>query len=140
LSVTMSRLDFAAGPNPDLAYPWDTKHKLFSLAEVCAVASAVLVFPCFLPFDSPTFSSLGSDRSFPSRSLLLLSESILCGSEVPSWHPCPLSSKCGSANRSTMNLGLPSCIANASKICQLIPLGLSSAVYIEHLTGFCFAF
>ena len=39
-----SQFDFGSGPDPDLAYKWDTKRKLFSLAEACALPSAVLVF------------------------------------------------------------------------------------------------
>ena len=38
-----SRFDFGSGPDPDPAYQWDTKRKLFSLAEVCALPSDVLV-------------------------------------------------------------------------------------------------
>ena len=38
-----SQLDFGSGPNPDAAYQWDTKRELFSLAEVCALPSAVVV-------------------------------------------------------------------------------------------------
>ena len=38
-----SRLDFGSGPDADLAYQWDTKHKLFSLVEVCALPCANLV-------------------------------------------------------------------------------------------------
>ena len=38
-----SRFDFGSGPNPDPAYQWDTKCKLFNLAEVCALPNAVLV-------------------------------------------------------------------------------------------------
>ena len=36
-----SRLDFVLDPDAFLAYQWDTKRKLFSLAEVCAPPSAV---------------------------------------------------------------------------------------------------
>ena len=35
--------DFGSGPNPDPANQWDIKRKLCSLAEVCALLSAVLV-------------------------------------------------------------------------------------------------
>ena len=38
-----SSLDFVLGPNADQAYQWDTKRKLFSLVEVWALPSAVLV-------------------------------------------------------------------------------------------------
>ena len=38
-----SRFDFGYGQNADLAYLWDTKHKLFHLAEVCALDSVVPV-------------------------------------------------------------------------------------------------
>ena len=38
-------LDFGSGPDPDPAYQWDTKCKLFSLAELCALPSVVL-FVC----------------------------------------------------------------------------------------------
>ena len=41
-----NRFDFGEDPDPDLAYQWDTKCKLFSLAEVCALPSAVLVQTC----------------------------------------------------------------------------------------------
>ena len=44
-----SRFDFALGLDADLAYQWDTKRKLFSLAEVYALLNAVksyiFVFP-----------------------------------------------------------------------------------------------
>ena len=33
-----SRFDFGSGPDPDLAYQWNTKGKLFSLAEVCSLS------------------------------------------------------------------------------------------------------
>ena len=39
-----SRLDFGKDPDLDPAYQWDTKHKLFSLAEVGALQNAVLVY------------------------------------------------------------------------------------------------
>ena len=38
------RLDFGSGPDPDPAYQWDTKRKLFSLVEVCVLRSAVPVY------------------------------------------------------------------------------------------------
>ena len=38
-----SRLNFGEDPDPDLAHQWDTKRKLFNLAEVRAPPSAVLV-------------------------------------------------------------------------------------------------
>ena len=38
-----SRFDFGSGPDADPAYKFDTKCKLFSLAEVCALPSAVLI-------------------------------------------------------------------------------------------------
>ena len=41
-----SRFDFGSGPDPDLADHWDTKRKLFSLAEVWALPNAVLVSDC----------------------------------------------------------------------------------------------
>ena len=41
-----SRLDFGSGLDADQTYQWETKHKLFSLAEVCALPSAILVFAC----------------------------------------------------------------------------------------------
>ena len=43
LVMRTSWLDFGSGPDGDPAYQWDTKHKLFSLAEVCALPSALLV-------------------------------------------------------------------------------------------------
>ncbi len=49
------------------------------------------------------------------RSLPHLSVNTLSGSEVPSWPPCPPSSRCGLASRSTMSLDHPSSTANASK-------------------------
>ena len=39
----------------DQAYQWDTKRKLFSLVEVCAQLSAVLVF----------YSFVGAQKHFP---------------------------------------------------------------------------
>ena len=42
-----SRLDFGSAPDSDPAHRCDTKRKLFSLAEVCAPPSAVLVFLFF---------------------------------------------------------------------------------------------
>ena len=39
-----SRFDFSSGPNPDPAYQWDTKRKVISLVEVCALPSALVVF------------------------------------------------------------------------------------------------
>ena len=41
-----SRFDFGSGLNPDPANQWDTKCKLFSMAEVCTLPSAVLVPEC----------------------------------------------------------------------------------------------
>ena len=38
-----NRLEFGEGPDQDPAYQWDTKCKLFSLVEVCALPSVVLV-------------------------------------------------------------------------------------------------
>uniref|UniRef100_A0A8C4N8E9 Mediator of RNA polymerase II transcription subunit 11 n=1 Tax=Eptatretus burgeri TaxID=7764 RepID=A0A8C4N8E9_EPTBU len=35
-----SQLDFGVGPDADPAYKWDTKRKLLSLLEVCALPSA----------------------------------------------------------------------------------------------------
>ena len=46
LVTRTSRLDFE-GPDADPAYQWDTKCKLFSLAVVCALPSADLVWGCF---------------------------------------------------------------------------------------------
>jgi len=47
-SVTRtSRLDFGSGPDADLAYQWDVKYKLFSLMEVCALLSTVLIILWF---------------------------------------------------------------------------------------------
>ena len=39
-------LNFSSGKNPDLAYQWVTKRKLISLAELCALPSALLVYTC----------------------------------------------------------------------------------------------
>ena len=41
----MNGLNFGEDPDADLAYQWDTKHKVFSQAEVRATLSAVLVSP-----------------------------------------------------------------------------------------------
>ena len=38
-----SGFNFSSGPNPDLAHQWDSKRKLISLVEVCALPSALLV-------------------------------------------------------------------------------------------------
>ena len=38
-----SQLGIVSSPDPDPAYQWDTKRKLFNLAEVCAQPSTVLV-------------------------------------------------------------------------------------------------
>ena len=38
-----SRFDFSSSLNPDPAYQCDTKHKLISLTEVCALPNALLV-------------------------------------------------------------------------------------------------
>ena len=38
-----SLFNFGSGPDTDSAYQWDRKRKLFSLAEICALPSAVLV-------------------------------------------------------------------------------------------------
>ena len=40
-----SRFDFGSGPDPDPdpAYQWDTKRNLFSLAEVYALLSTIVV-------------------------------------------------------------------------------------------------
>ncbi|KAL8175095.1 UNVERIFIED_CONTAM: hypothetical protein K2H54_013039 [Gekko kuhli] len=51
----------------------------------------------------------------PHRSLPPLSANTLSGSEAPSLPPCPLSSRCGSASRSTMSPDRPLSTANASK-------------------------
>ena len=41
-SVTRTRqLDFGSGPDSDPAYQWDSVPKLFSMAEVCALPSAI---------------------------------------------------------------------------------------------------
>ena len=42
------RFEFGSGQDPDPADQWDPKHKLFSLAELCALPSAVLDLHCFL--------------------------------------------------------------------------------------------
>uniref|UniRef100_A0A4W6DXK3 Actin alpha 2, smooth muscle n=1 Tax=Lates calcarifer TaxID=8187 RepID=A0A4W6DXK3_LATCA len=49
------------------------------------------------------------------RSSLHLRGSTLSGSVAPSWLPCPPSSKCGSASRSTTRPAPPSSTGNASK-------------------------
>ena len=43
-----SRFDFSSGPDPDPACWWDTKREPFSLAEVCAPLSVVLVSLIFV--------------------------------------------------------------------------------------------
>ena len=40
--TTTSQFDSGSGPNPNPAYQWDTKRKLFSLAEVCTLPSETL--------------------------------------------------------------------------------------------------
>ena len=49
------RLGFGEGPDPDPAYQWDTKRKVFSLAEVCTPPS-VIVVTCVFMFE---LSNLG---------------------------------------------------------------------------------
>ena len=46
-----SQLDSSSDLDPDLAYQWDTKRKLFSLMEVCALSRAVLVPQFCIIFD-----------------------------------------------------------------------------------------
>ena len=41
-----SQLDFSLGLDPDPAYQWDTERNMFSLAEVRALPSAILVSYC----------------------------------------------------------------------------------------------
>ena len=53
--------------------------------------------------------------SHRSRSSLLLSGSTPSGSVVPSWPPCPPSSRCGSPSRNTTRVVLPLSTASASK-------------------------
>ena len=59
------------GPEPDTAYRWETKHKLFSLAEVCALPNAVLVvtstcamnitaMPCYDIYQSHSSADFGA--------------------------------------------------------------------------------
>ena len=43
LGNRISRLHFGSALGADLTYQWNTKRKLFSLAEVCALPSAVPV-------------------------------------------------------------------------------------------------
>ena len=62
-----SRLDFGSGPDPDPAFQWEKKkRKLFSLAEVCALPSAILVLPCELGqcsmISPPTLVNISSDQ------------------------------------------------------------------------------
>ena len=38
-------VDFGSGPDADPAYWWHTLRELFSLADVCALPSAVLILP-----------------------------------------------------------------------------------------------
>ena len=52
-----SRLYFRSGPNTDLTHQWDTKRKLFSLVEVCALPSAILVLICYVRICFVFFSS-----------------------------------------------------------------------------------
>uniref|UniRef100_A0A671SX00 Actin, cytoplasmic 1 n=2 Tax=Cyprinoidei TaxID=30727 RepID=A0A671SX00_9TELE len=75
---------------------------------------------CALNFDLPLISVFVAavhlaNCSSLHRSLPHLSVNTLSGSEVPSWPPCPPSSRCGLASRSTMSLDHPSSTANASK-------------------------
>ena len=44
-----SQFDFGLGPDADPAYQCDTKRKLFSAAEVCALTSAVPFWVCVAP-------------------------------------------------------------------------------------------
>jgi len=37
LVTITGQFDFGSGTDPDLAYQWETKCKLFSLAKVCAL-------------------------------------------------------------------------------------------------------
>lgn len=66
------------------------------------------------------------------RLLLPLSASTLSGSGAPSWPPCPPSSRCGLASKSTMRQAHPSSTANASKVPPLL-------VYLTfRMTVLCF--
>ena len=58
-----SQLDFGSGPDADPAYQWDTKHKLFSLAEVGGLPSAVL-FPKVKVWTNQPFSSLADRQTY----------------------------------------------------------------------------
>ena len=49
-----SRFDFGEGPDADSVFQWDTKRKLCSLVEVCAILSAVLVLAVFVKFGTST--------------------------------------------------------------------------------------
>ena len=49
-----SSFDFGSRPNPDPAYQWDTKRKLFSLADVCAPPYAVIVHFCVFHPEVPS--------------------------------------------------------------------------------------
>ena len=69
-----AHLDIASGPNPDLAHQWDTKRKLFILAEVCIVRIAVLIVSCFYLSDSlldPNLAFVWSDLIISSPFLSL---------------------------------------------------------------------
>ena len=65
-SVTRTiRIDFGSDPDLDPAYQWDTKCKLFSLAEVCALSNEVPVqFVLILWWPPPLHES--QQRSLPS--------------------------------------------------------------------------
>ena len=39
----INKFEFGSSPDPEPAYQWDTKRKLFSVEEVCAPPSAVLI-------------------------------------------------------------------------------------------------
>ena len=53
-----SRFDFGSDQDTDPTFQWETKRKLFSVAEVCAPPSAVLVNnPVFIVFFSPLMGS-----------------------------------------------------------------------------------
>ena len=62
-----SRLDFGLDTDPDPVYQWDTKRKLFTLAQVCARPSAVIISH-EIQYKDGFFSRLTSHSPCPSSS------------------------------------------------------------------------
>ena len=70
-ATRMNWFDFGEDPDPDLAYQWDTKVKLFSLAEVCTLPSAVLVHVWFADCKHPDSSKRVQSKKVKFYTLLL---------------------------------------------------------------------